>query len=1238
MFRCLCTVVGFLWALHPSVLSGEVVISELAAAQSDRILHWDEDGVPRLGFGPAWYEEGFDDSAWSRNLTPLGMGRGGLARDLSAQLLNKTPSLFLRTVMTVTASQAAMTQNLEVAIRVADGFVLYLNGRELARRNAGPEHLFVHTDFEAFRAEDFNATLNLGRAADLLQTGDNLLALQVHNNDVADGVLHCSAVLRIATQPAVTLAGTGQTWSWREGLGEPSGGLFDPLVSSTSFADWVELQNRGPVAVNLQGWSMSDDQDNPRQFVFPSLNLPPGGRAVLLADGVPTPAGSTWLHLPFGLARNGEFLGLFDASGFPVDGVYFPKQDSRHSYGRVETDQSWQFLPNPSPGTPNDSNGLEGRVEAIILSLPGGFHAGPITVEASCPTAGAELRYSLDGTEPTLTSGLVYEGPLQFAQTAILRVRGFATGLIPTRVRTATYLLDQPPEIRLLPAVCLVGDPARDFFRPFGVTSISGGQYTASGWQSTGPDDYNLPLVRGRLFERPVSFEWFPVGDAKTQQEDAGLRIAASTAERPTVRFTNLGGQWSATEAHEKPSFNLFFRNDYEGSLNHDLFEGGRTKQFTSLRLRSGKNDISAPFITDEMIRRLTDATGQPNAVGAMTTLFVNGLFRGYYNLTERVTGDSLQEWHESANGWHVIKGQAPSQAPAGTPWVVEEGDDADFRQMLDFFRGADLRQTAQYMTATQWLDVHNFIDYLLPSVWAGVVDWHMNNWVAARETVETGRWQFYVWDAEWGFNLHPSHWILPNADYVQNWLLSTNDFKAGVPITILFTRLRENADFRMLFADRVQRLFFGDGPMTIASVKAWIQKLREPLFPLQEMLLDGALNQPGYTGQMYGWFDAWMEGGQAPDGDPYQGRNAYFFPQLRQHELWPATSAPEPSVGSGVVAAGTSLEIINPNAGGEIYVVLGGGDPRGADGNPTVSVWKGPLLLQENTRLLARVRQEGEWSPVADLNYLVPQVRIQFEELHYHPLDEPSVDGDLMEFLEISNPGEAPADLSGAYFSDGIQFLFPAGVMILPGERLVLVSDSIAFSDRYPGVAWAGQYGGNLSNGGETVTLRGANGVILETVAYDDVAPWPVEADGGGYSLIAPQSGPRDGTVAWSRSAFRHGSPGEAEPEDLQLYLGEGTWRGVGGLIQSDWFGQVLGSAFPWIWQEQHGWMYAAGPGGDSLWLYDFAARDWVWTSPVIYPFGYFAGAGGWRSYLAPTSNPRWFWDVREETWITIP
>ena len=124
-------------------------------------------------------------------------------------------------------------------------------------------------------------------------------------------------------------------------------------------------------------------------------------------------------------------------------------------------------------------------------------------------------------------------------------------------------------------------------------------------------------------------------------------------------------------------------------------------------------------------------------------------------------------------------------------------------------------------------------------------------------------------------------------------------------------------------------------------------------------------------------------------------------------------------------------------------------------------------------------------------------RAEVVINEIHY----DPDVKVQLVEFVELHNPGSAPVDLSGAFFSDGITYTFAEGTSLAPGAYLVLAENAAQFQAKYS-VAPHGQYVGSLSNEGETVRVRNRSGGVLDFVDYQPGFPWPTVGDAPGYSI----------------------------------------------------------------------------------------------------------------------------------------
>ncbi len=91
--------------------------------------------------------------------------------------------------------------------------------------------------------------------------------------------------------------------------------------------------------------------------------------------------------------------------------------------------------------TYNISEEPVGTVAAPAFDIPGGTYASAQNVAITCATAGAEIRYTLDGAEPTASSAL-YTGSISIASTKTLKAKGFKTGMNASAVTSATYTIN----------------------------------------------------------------------------------------------------------------------------------------------------------------------------------------------------------------------------------------------------------------------------------------------------------------------------------------------------------------------------------------------------------------------------------------------------------------------------------------------------------------------------------------------------------------------------------------------------------------------------------------------------------------------------------------------------------------------------------------------------------------------------------------------------------------------------
>jgi hypothetical protein len=160
---------------------------------------------------------------------------------------------------------------------------------------------------------------------------------------------------------------------------------------------------------------------------------------------------------------------------------------------------------------------------------------------------------------------------------------------------------------------------------------------------------------------------------------------------------------------------------------------------------------------------------------------------------------------------------------------------------------------------------------------------------------------------------------------------------------------------------------------------------------------------------------------------------------------------------------------------------------------------------------------------------------------------------------VELRNISAVTVDVSNCRFDTGLTYTIAAGTTIPAGGTLVIPRRTAAFNLRYPGVASAAQYyvaGGNtLSNSSEELSLLDAGGQDIKRFTYRDSAPWPVQADGSGATLVlvAPKLNPdHNDPLNWRASTAANGNPGTGDSTAAPANpLGDDNNNGVTNLAE---------------------------------------------------------------------------------------
>lgn len=925
-------------------------------------------------------------------------------------------------------------------------------------------------------------------------------------------------------------------------------------------SDWIELYNAGSSNVNLLGWHLSDNSSKLEKWTFPSTNLPAGGYVVVFASGKNRAVAGKELHTSFSLNGDGEYLALVRPVGLVVEHAYapeFPPQQSDVSFGlTTNTPDGVGYFMTPTPGRSNGA-ALIAQVADTKFSVDRGFYSNAFQVAITSATAGAEIRYTLNYGTPA-TNSLLYGGPLTITNTTVIRARAFKLGYLPSAADTHTYIFPDripvqsatptgfpstwgttaadyamdpnivndsaysnqfPGALRALPSVSIVSDMSNLFDSAKGI--------------------YANPDQQGIAWERPASVEWMKTDGSKVFAANCGLRI--------------YGGAFRGMGYTRKKSFRVFFKSDYgPSSISAPLFDENSpvppTQDLDTFILRAGANDgwnnwggIRTQYIADEFTRRSHLAMGRPSPHGCFVHVYLNGLYWGMYNAVEKAEetfgaayfGGDTTNWDVMANG-EAVQGNSTAWGAMVSMSSLAGADLAQYQKLQG--NNPDRTPNPAY---PNYLDVANYVDYLIVRMWIGDSDWPGNNWHAMRNrAADSTGFKFAVWDAEAGMDI----WGTLLTD-------RTGD-RGGV--AQMCGGMEANAEFKLLFADRLQQHMFSGGALTTNQI---IPRYREL----------GGVVDPAIVAESARWGD---QGGARYTPVNWRAETNYlvstYLPQrpdivlqqFRSRGLYPAVAAPVFSRSAGLFPPGASLALTATNT---IYYTMDGRDPRTySTGTPAGTAYAGPITLDRSVQVKARARlSDGAWSALAQAVFVASNPPpLQVTELMFHPrppeVGQTNFTAEDFEFIELRNAGSGPIGLAGVRITDGLEFDFTGGAItsLETGACVLVVSDLDGFKSRYDqwsSLAIAGEYtrrdnlpAKTLSNSGERVRILDGAGRELADFTYGGGRGWPASTQGAGHSLVplavdGQTNGVLDYGGCWRASAFIDGSPGRDDPEPVR-------------------------------------------------------------------------------------------------------
>jgi hypothetical protein len=187
-------------------------------------------------------------------------------------------------------------------------------------------------------------------------------------------------------------------------------------------------------------------------------------------------------------------------------------------------------------------------VATPVFSPGGGTYGAAQNVTISDSTGGASIRYTLDGSTPTSTTGTLYSGPVSISSTATLKAVGYKSGDTTSAVASATYTINSSEGPFGGTAAAIPGTVQAENYDTGGqgvaynVGSING---TDNGYRSDGVD-LEVTSDTGGGVDLGWTFggDWFKytVNVATAGTYTVSFRIAAPAAVTDAFHLANASG------------------------------------------------------------------------------------------------------------------------------------------------------------------------------------------------------------------------------------------------------------------------------------------------------------------------------------------------------------------------------------------------------------------------------------------------------------------------------------------------------------------------------------------------------------------------------------------------------------------------------------------------------------------------------------------------------------------------
>lgn len=551
----------------------------------------------------------------------------------------------------------------------------------------------------------------------------------------------------------------------------------DQILDPTwNYGGWIEIYNPTSRNINLKNYWISDDPSNLRKLrITHDVTVPAGGFANLWFDHYslywPT-------QMNMKLDCDGGVICLSSNTGWNLDTVEYPPAISRTSYARrTDASEEWGYTATPTPAASNDGIVLTmNRLEAPNVTPESKIFSGVLRINVDIPE-GATLRYTFDGSTPTLENGLTSTtGQFSMSVTRTYRFALFKEGYLNSPVVTRSYI--KRDKSFNIPVVSIVTDPDHLYSQEIGFLTQG-----TNGRRGKGTSEF---CNWNHDWDRPVNFEMF---DPHTGEALINMEANMSRCGGHSKGFTPFSFKIKANKKYEGKNF-----------LNYQFFSDRPYQKHKSLQFRCGGNDYICR-IKDAALQSIVRTSGIDVDLQNYVPVchYINGWYMGTINMREPNNKHNVYANHGLNDDEIDLY-----EIECDSGYVQMCGTRDAWQRLKELSAQATNPQV--YAQIQNLLDIDECCNYMAIQLYLGNNDWPQNNMKAWRPIMENGKFRFIVFDLDFAF--HNSDPFPPFAS--RQWYTfcqlfdvpGVSRYTREVEIVPIFLNLIKNDDFRRRFID----------------------------------------------------------------------------------------------------------------------------------------------------------------------------------------------------------------------------------------------------------------------------------------------------------------------------------------------------------------------------------------------------------------------------------------------------